>query len=94
MIRNGGDMHTIKIPFYLGRKGLVGIFIDRLVDGDNLIYCTYKRKRDGIMPYTRGVVINKEEAIHKYGLSQIQKNSDRLGIFLPISLFTEEDEMV
>ncbi|HPE06267.1 MAG TPA: hypothetical protein PLW50_00945 [Smithellaceae bacterium] len=86
-------MHTVKVPQYLSNKQLLGVFEDRMVDGLNLILCTYVLKRTGKLEFPKGVVIDKQEAIKKYGLVKIQKNSRRLGIFLSMSLFRQANEI-
>lgn len=82
-------MNIIEIPNYLFGEQKMGVYASKMTDGDdNLIMCTYRTKA-GILEYPKGIIINKQEAIKKYGLTKIQKNSKELGIFLPMRLFKE-----
>lgn len=86
-------MNVVRIPRYVFSTQKLGVFIDKLRDGDNLIYCTYKLV-SGALEFPRGIIINKAEAIKAYGLSKIQKNSDDLGIWLPMRLFREANNEI
>lgn len=81
-------MNKVSVPFYLFKSQELGVFVSKLVEGDNEIICTYKLK-NGQQQYPKGIIIDKQKAIIEYGLSKIQTNSNERGIFLPMRLFKE-----
>lgn len=86
-------MKTIEIPFYVYSTDKLGIFLDKMDDGDNMIQCTYKKANGAyLFPKQIGVVLDKRDAIETYGVTKIQKGKDRLGIYIPMNLFREANK--
>lgn len=60
----------------------VGVALNKMVDGENLIKVTAKDK-DGNLLYANPFKLDKQKAIGKYGVCTINKNG-LMGIWIPL----------
>ena len=72
----------IEITHALWKRHAIGIALNKLTPGLNKFKVTIKRV-DGTIPYPETYVINREEAISKYGIEEINKKGMR-GVFVPL----------
>ncbi len=80
---------TIEIPCILWKKRAVGVALQKLRAGLNIIKVTAKNK-EGELYYPRSIVVHKETAVKLYGIETINQKGLR-GVWLPLDLFEIEE---